>query len=176
MMNIFKVRVEDLSPILVHKFNGQDESKRIKELSIEDQAEAYAYRNDEGLYAPSEWFRGCLINQFIEAEKKKKKGSTKNRVSPRIQISPPEISLGTDTYKIDKRSASSGGRGGGTRDWVVRPIIHEWAAEFTLRTTIEDSPSYIKQMLEYSGENVGVGSNRVNGYGRFKVVSFEEQV
>ena len=163
------------SPLLPHKFNGIDEEKKTKELPKEEQAEAHAYRCSNGnLAVPCEWIRGCLINLFILRAGNKEKTRTKIRVSPRIRIEPPLLDLGINEYEIDVRSAPSGNLSrGGTRDICVRPRIDSpWKIRGVLCSSLEENRE-MRKYLEDAGENIGIGSNRINGYGRFKVTSFE---
>ena len=171
----YKFEIEGTSPVMMHKFNGQDEEKRLKELPHKEQAEYHAYRTDDGdLALPAMWLRGCLIQGFIEKAPVKEKQRTKRRVSPRIRIEPVMMTLGTKDYEIDVRSVPSPQTGrGGTRDICVRPIIKQWKAKGTLVSGLDESRE-MRKWLEYAGEEIGIGSDRIDGYGRFKVTSFTE--
>lgn len=76
---------------------------------------------------------------------------------------------------IDKRSAVNRNIKG--RVIVVRPKWSQWDAQFTLSVD-EDSISIdaIRQIIEYAGKYVGIGSFRPtnNGlFGRFELISIE---
>ena len=174
-MKKFKVKAKSTTHALIHKFNGLSEEKRIKEMTETEQAEKHAYRHPNGNLAfPCEWFRGCIVNNFIDKAGSKTKTSTKNTVAPRIRVEPNLIDLGIKDYEIDIRSVPSGGRSGGIRDFCIRPRIDEWEAEFTLLSLLDYPASEMRRSVEVAGIDIGVGSNRVNGFGRFEVVSFEE--
>ena len=161
----------------MHKFNGQDEEKKTKTLPDKEQAEKHAYRLSSGnLAVPAEWIRGCIINGYINRAGLKQKTETKKRVSPRIVVQPSLIDLHMKEYEINKRSVSSGGIAKGTRDFCVRPLIPDgWKIELTIQTELDDSDADFKRNLELAGIDIGIGSNRMNGYGRFEVTGFERQ-
>jgi hypothetical protein len=174
-VNRWEFSIEGTQPILMHRFNGIDEEKRLKELSDTEQAEAHAYRDgDRKLAIPAEWVRGCLIDVFILRAANKEKQKTKVRVSPRIRITPPLLTLELDDYEIDKRSAPAGNVSrGGARDICVRPLIPQWKTTGVLSSSLDENRE-MRKWFEDAGIEVGIGSNRINGYGRFKVTSFKE--
>lgn len=173
-----EVEIEGITELLQHKFNGLDEEKRIKELSNEEQAKKHLYMSEDGiLYFPSEWMRYAIIDTYIRRAGNKQKTAEKLRVSPAIRIFPAEISLGTKDYIIDVRSVPCGNMSrGGVRDFCVRPKIPiGWKAKFIIQSGLNDDLSDVKDILEEIGERFGIGSNRVNGYGRFKVTSINKK-
>jgi hypothetical protein len=172
-----KFRIEGLTPILMHKFNGIEEEKQLKQKSDAEQAEAHAYRLPNGnLGIPCEWIRGCLIDYYILNAPPKKKSETRLQVAPRIRVEPYMLDLGIKNYIIDKRSVPSGNISrGGVRDFCVRPRIDQWRTDGMLITTLEKTVQEIRRDFEQAGLEIGIGSNRVNGFGRFKVVMFAEQ-
>jgi len=173
----YEIEVEGTSPILMHKFNGIEEEKAVKQKADKEQAEFHAYRlsNDGNLYIPAEWFKGCLREYLVSQSAPKEKTKTKLEVAPRIQIQPSMIDLGIEEYDIDKRSVPSGNMSrGGVRDFCVRPLLKNWKAKFTLITTLDKSMEQLKKDVENSGIDVGIGSNRINGYWRFKIVALNK--
>lgn len=176
-MKKFDVEIEGTTELLQHRFNGLDEEKRIKELPQEEQARKHTYINASGtLYFPSEWVRYAIIDTYIRRAGNKQKTKEKFRVSPAIRIQPAEITLGTKEYSIDIRSAPSGNVSrGGVRDFCVRPKISiGWKAKFTVLSGLSETANEFKNILQEIGERYGIGSNRINGYGRFKVTSLKE--
>jgi len=160
---------------LFHKFNGLDEEKKIKKLPEKEQAEKHIYRHPNGNIAiPSIWLRGCIIEACIKRAGFKEKTREKERVSPRIRIEPLYLDIGQKVFEIDRRGIPSGGKQG-TRDICVRPLVKKWKAKGTLVTTLPEEISDLQTIFEYAGEEVGVGSNRINGYGRFKLTKFIEK-
>jgi len=164
--------VEGTTPLMMHKFNGQRKAKELKNLTEEEQAEAHAYRTEDGfLAAPAAWFKGCIVNEYIRRVSKGKM-EKRNEITPAIRIEPWMLSLGIKDYKVDVRSVPSGsGYRGGCRDFCVRPLIEKWKCSGMIITSLDASE--LKDVFEKAGQYVGVGSNRPNGYGRFKVTKFK---
>jgi hypothetical protein len=58
-------------------------------------------------------------------------------------------------------------------DFVVRPRIDSWRAEFFLTTTLGKTMEEMKRILEEAGKFQRIGSDRKHGYGMFRVILFE---
>ncbi|MBU0847341.1 hypothetical protein KKH23_09185 [Patescibacteria group bacterium] len=174
MTKKFEFEIEGITEILPHKFHGLEEEKKLKTETEEIQAEKHAYFNSNGnLAIPSVWIKGALINEFYDSAPQKERTRTQKQVSPRLMIVPAMLDLGTKKYDVDVRSVPAGGRHGGCRDFCVRPIIKlPWKVKGTLITTLDISDKDLRRKFENAGMNQGIGSNRINGYGRFKIVVF----
>lgn len=168
-MRQIKVTVKGLSPILMHRWNGDGESG--KDLSVEQQAERVAYRMSTGeLYLPGEAIRGAAVNA-AKAFKLKGRATYGKLVAGSVFVKEPQIGLGIDTYQIDSRRVVIRGAGAIMRH---RPIINDWTVTFDLLVTNDAVPEKkLKEILEYAGSFVGVLDNRLNGYGRFSVTRFQ---
>jgi hypothetical protein len=123
--------------------------------------------------------RASIVEGFVGSAGAKQKTKTKMEVSPRIKVEsldddPLFIPIGVNEYVIDKRSVSSGGKTRGVRDWCVRPMINKWNAVFILNSNVDISEDELRYKLDFTGTDVGVLSNRPNGFGRFKVETFEK--
>lgn len=168
----FKLQI---NKVLMHKFNGQKEEKALKQRSDRDQAEAHAYRCDNGnVGIPQEWLKGCLREYLVSNAGNKEKTATKIQVAPRIAVEPMMLDAGISEYAINKTSVPSGGKMGGTRDFCVRPEIKECEVEGILISSLGKSIQELEKDFIGAGRDIGIGSNRINGYGRFEVISFEE--
>jgi len=178
MTNIkkFEFELEGISPIKMHRFNGQDEEKKLRERSTTEQAEKHAYRLTNGnLGLPSNWIYGSLLNAFVALAGRKEKTATKMETGSRIRVEPFMLDLGVKDYEIDIASAPAGNMSrGGTRDEFVKPVIKAWKVKGIIQTTLGKSLEDMKSYLEYAGTDVGIGSDRPHGYGRFKVISFKQ--
>ena len=49
-----------------------------------------------------------------------------------------------------------------------------WKAKFILTCTLDKPTEEIKRIVEGAGKYVGIGSNSINGYGRFIVTNFNK--
>lgn len=145
------------------------------EVSHEDsvRAEYHCYRNKAGsCYIPSEQLRGSLIGagSYMKAKVGGRSKSMKVVVAATFVPTPEEILL-PDFDAVDKRSAVN--KNVKARVMVVRPKWTDWSAEFTLNV-YEDTitKETVRQLIEYAGNYVGIGSYRptANGlFGRFEV-------
>ena len=169
------IEIEGTTPLLVHKYIGIPETKAAKELPDIDQAERFTYRDKDGdLCIPTTNMRSCIIEGFVNSAGSKMKTKTQMNVSPRLKVYSTNddklnIKLSAQEYTVDKRSAPSGGRRGGVRDWCVRPRIDEWGLEFVLEESLGLSERELKRKIEFAGSDAGLLSNRPNGFGRFQV-------
>ena len=175
-----RIKAKSTSPMLMHKFIGMAESKQAKKKPLPDHAESFAYRDKDGnLAIPIMNMKACIIDGFVQSAGSKQKTSTKMNVSSRIGIKslgndPMNLTLDVNEYEINRISVPSGGRTGGVRDWCVRPMIPEWSVEFVLVSNVDISEEDLKYKMIFAGTDVGIMSNRPNGYGRFEIVEFEE--
>jgi len=171
---IFKVTVEGVTPILMHKFPLDQEA--FQNLTLQEKIRESAYIDENGLYAPNVWFKGALINAFLEQVPAVKRKQLKNSLSPYIRIEPLKIYFGKKEYSVNVAVVSIKR---GCKEIRYRPQVDlPWSLSFKILTTLprQQYPDKIfKDRLEYAGQNVGVGDNRINGYGRFKVSTFKTQ-
>lgn len=182
-MKTYKVKIKGLTPYMQHRMDDQKleawEKNRGQimerpELSSEDavRAEYHCYRNAQGkCFIPGDQIRGSLIGggTYMKAKVGGKSKSMKVIVAATFMV-PDQIEI-PDYNAIDKRSAVN--RNVKARVVVIRPKWLEWQAEFELYV-FEDTITRetIKQLFEYSGSYVGIGSFRptANGYfGRYQL-------
>ena len=166
----FEFAIEGTTPYMQGKFSGQQKSKDLKEQDVKVQVEAATYRDNEGICAiPSSHIRGVLIDWFVRSAAKGNKTSTEFEVSPRIRVEPLFLSLGTKKPEIYERSIQVRQGAKVSMDFVASPIFHKWTAKGTIVTTLDED---MKAALVAAGRDIGIGVNRKNGYGRFRVTSF----
>lgn len=187
-MKKYKVIIEGVTPYMQHRMDDVklDQWEKLRgpiherpEVSREDsvRAEYHCYRSIDGpCFIPPDHLRGAFIaaGTFVKAKVGGRSKSMKSIVAAMFMVSPDEIHL-PEYDAIDKRSAVNRNIKG--RVIVVRPKWIQWSAEFILSVD-EDSISIdaIKQIIEYAGKYVGIGSFRPvnNGlFGRFELVSIE---
>lgn len=187
-MKQFKIKIKGLTPYMQHRMDDDKleiwEKKRGKimerpEVSQDDaiRAEYHCFRNAEGkCFIPSDHIRGCLINAgaYMKAKVGGKSKSMKVIVAATFVSTPDQILL-PDYDAIDKRSSVN--RNVKARIIVIRPKWTVWQAEFILQV-FEDtlSKETIRQLFEFAGSYVGIGSFRPtnNGmFGRFELTEIE---
>lgn len=189
-MKKYVVKLKSKTPYMQHRMDDQklEEWERNHNLvvTVPDvakadvvRAEFHCYRNQAGkCFIPAEHFRGALIaaGTFVKSKVGAQTKSMKSIVAAMFQINPYEIEL-PDYDQIDKRSAVN--RNVKARIITIRPKWSEWETNLTLEVDNDTIPvSMIKQLFEFAGNNVGIGSFRPtnNGmFGRFEVIDVEEK-
>jgi hypothetical protein len=187
-MKAYTVKIKGLTPYMQHRMDDQklEQWEKLRrpiheraEVGHEDavRAEYHCYRNTDGrCFIPPDQIRGSLIGagSYVKAKVGGRSKSMKILVAAMFMVSPEQILL-PDYDAIDKRSAVN--RNIKARVIIIRPKWTTWEAEFTL-SVYEDSISIdaIKQLFEFAGNLVGIGSFRPtnNGlFGRFELVSLK---
>ena len=139
------------------------------------QAEKASYRlPDGGLYIPSSWFYGCLINASTAYRIGKK--SATQLVAGCIRVFPIQIPLETKEYEINIQSVTIKGRGKIPR---ARPLLKNWEVNFDIvyDPTFGLTSERIHHMLQDGGRRIGVGDFRPQHrgqYGTFTISKWEE--
>jgi hypothetical protein len=182
----YRVKIKGKTPYMQHRMDDtvlEEWEKRRgfiierADVSKEDYVRAvfHAYEDKDGFYIPSEQIRGSLINAgaFVKSKVGNAKKSMKNVVAAMFSIDEEKLRLPKE-FEIDKRSAVN--RAIKARVITIRPKWNVWEAEFTLNVDNDTiTAPTIKQLLEYAGDYVGIGSFRPtnNGqFGRFELVDF----
>lgn len=183
----FKIKIKGKTPYMQHRMDdtklSEWEKKRGSiierpEVSQGDatRAEYHCYRNGK-CYIPAEHLRGAMINagSFLKAKVGNSRKSMKNIVAAMFFVEPEQITI-PDYDAIDKRSAVN--RAVKARVITIRPKWNKWQVEFTLLIDNETiTQETVRELLEYAGNYVGIGSFRPqnNGmFGRFEVVSIKK--
>jgi hypothetical protein len=141
-------------------------------------AEYHCYRNAAGkCYIPADQLRGALINAgtYMKSKVGARSKSMKTIVAACFIVVPEEIEL-PDYDAIDKRSAVN--KNIKARVMCIRPKWTDWEVNLTLNC-YENSitKETIKQLFDYAGSYVGIGSFRPtnNGlFGRFEVIDIQD--
>ena len=177
-MKRYRVKVEGLSPYLMHRFAGED--KKVGGApGVEDykkETEKALYKNSEGkIYIPNSQIHGCLVEAGKQMKVIGKGKSTYSKLfGAFVLVEPMEIILSPQSYDVDSRSVVI------QKSRVIRyrPKWDKWSVEFDI-VAYEDgiSGEAIKQALELGGKYSGIGDYRPQKkgpFGRFEVIYFEE--
>ena len=188
-MKSYKIKIKGLTPYLQHRMDDKslEEWEKCRKQIIErpevsqqdaHRAEYHCYRNDAGrCYIPADQLRGALINAgtFMKSKVGARSKSMKTIVAACFIVVPEEIEL-PDYDAIDKRSAVN--KNIKARVMVLRPKWTEWEAELTLNCYESSiTKETVKQLFDYAGSYVGIGSFRPtnNGlFGRFEVTDIQD--
>ena len=186
-MRTFKVILQSLTPLLMHRFGevARDAlragtSASIKVTDPVALAEQAAYRLPATNGQPGELHQPAehIERAFFQAAGFHKIGrrSAKSVAGAAIGISPRRIPHGTSRYEVDEQSGVNPSTRG--RVMIYRPRLDSWRLAFDL--TLDDSliqPDLARKILEDAGRKIGIGAFRVakgGRFGQFSVVEFSE--
>ena len=184
-MKKYKIKIEGVTPYMQHRMDDikLEEWEKSRGLIIErsdvakeDQvrAEFHCYRDmkTKKCFIPSEHLRGAMITAgtYVKGKVGAQTKSMKSTVAAMFSINEEKIFI-PDYDEIDKRSAVN--RNVKARVISVRPKWTKWEIEFILNVDNDTlTNETVQQIIEYSGNYVGIGSFRPtnNGmFGRFKI-------
>ena len=171
----YEIEIEGISPLIWNKPDTKENMKRALTKSDREQAETRAYRTEDGnLALLNAWIKSCICNYYVDTAPNKMKNIYKNEIFPRVNISPLLIDIGETDFDIRKQPIliKQSGRVANI-EFPAQPIRNEWSGKFILETTMDMLADDVKKLVEKAGKYNGLGSNRINGYGRFKVTSFK---
>ena len=177
-MEIVNVKIEGISPLLMHRFKVQDEDSKSKTKNLkqtEDDVESYLYVDEKGtIVTPSTHIIGTLKKAGAKFQVfGQGKLTYKNLMgSGAVMISPDMITHEIQTWEIDRRPVVV------QRARIVRsrPMLKKWALSFTVDFDEEEiTKSVLKEIFDFAGRRVGLGDFRPEKggpFGRFIVVKF----
>lgn len=175
----FNVKLEGTTPMMQHRMDDIALAKwelsrgsLIENLGLNDPDEHkalyHSYVNTTGkFYIPSQHIQQALINggTYMKSKVGARTKSMKSIVAALFRITPDEIII-PQFDQIDKRSAVN--KNVKARVMVVRPKWSVWEANFTLEVLEETiTTEMIKDLFNYTGKAVGIGSYRPTNNGSF---------
>jgi len=151
-------------------------AKRKKIYVPKEECEKKLYKNKEGkIIQPSIHIEGALIHAAADGDFKKKGRKTyKDFFKSSVIVEPQEIFFKVpedpENYEIDERPVVI------QRNRVLawRPKWSDWEFDFQIKVLQDEmiDDSTVKDILEYAGMYIGIGSFRPK-FGRFEVTRFE---
>jgi hypothetical protein len=187
-MKTVEVTIEGVTPLLMNRFNEENEVKIASGISAtivgskgtpREQAIKTAYIDNEGmLYIPGP----NVFRSIIEAGKYHKAGKIKgttqksSMIPAGISLNEVILSLNTTTFEVDSRSVVIPSTGG--RIMKHRARLDEWRLTFTLEIDgAMFDVHFVRQLIDDAGRRVGLGDyrpDRKGPFGKFKVVNWKE--
>lgn len=160
-----------IRPLLQNKLTPEDLfNKSRKKLTYEETVDATIVKkklhlNEEGkVVQPAESIQKTLENAAVFFPYKGKK-SYKPLIQGGITILPALIEHIHQNWKVDESVVTDD-----TAKFVARPRLDEWELSFSINIGQPDiEPSTLKEIMEYAGKFVGLGSRRKAGYGKFEI-------
>ena len=178
-MKTVKMKIEGISPLLMHRFPVGVEDAKIKAKTrkqTEDDVESYLYTNKNGnLVQPSTHLIGSLKKAGARFQiPGQGKLTYKNLMcSGGVFIDPDMIPHEIQEWEIDRRPVVIGS----ARIVRSRPILKKWALSFTVEYDEDEVPKQaLKEIFEYAGRRVGIGDFRPEKggpFGRFMITEFK---
>ena len=176
MFNI-SVTIEGKTPLLQNKLNPQDLFNKIrKKLTYEEEVKRErvvkkAHINSAGkLVQPAETIRKSieLASAYFPYKGQK---MHKTLLQGNLAITPELIEHKYQDWEVDESIVKDT-----TAKLVCRPRFDKWELDFFVACPLDSvEPSTLKDILEYAGNNVGLGSRRKSGYGKFRIIKWEIQ-
>ena len=174
-MTTIEVEIRGKTPLLQHRYLG-DESpikKSGAKPTKEEEVESALYRRGDGtIYQPGESIKRAMsqVASDFRVEGRGKK-TYKQVIAGSISVD-PQIVMTPQDYVIDgRRVVIPTTRGAQMR---YRPMFEKWSLSFNIELLDEDlNPEVVKEILASAGHKVGIGDNRLNGFGRLEVVKFK---
>lgn len=180
-MKQYSVKIKMITRYLQARFS-EDAKKELTNYvsrgivkSDEDSWVVFLHMDDNGVYIPSQQVRNCLVNGGRELKYKKTRRSLQQWVISNIIIEPEKIYLGKQ--KPDEVVTSYPSRKDGNRITIKHPSFNVgMEVEFTLKSLDDDmEQKAIKDLIEISGKNYGIGARRRDMFGRFSLISISEE-
>lgn len=180
-MKTIKMKIEGISPLLMHRFpvGAEDEKIKAKTRSqTTDDVESYLYTNENGnLVQPSTHLIGSLRKAGARFQiPGQGKLTYKNLMgSGAVFIDPDMIPHEIQKWEVDRRPVVIGK----ARIVRSRPMLKKWALGFTVEYDDEEVPKQaLKEIFEYAGRRVGIGDFRPEKggpFGRFMITEFKRK-
>jgi hypothetical protein len=173
-----KVKIEGISPLLMHRFTEADQLAMNKSRSAlktgskrlpREQAASYLYTNaNEHPVLPSTNFLACLVDagRFIKVGTRSVSTLKSSLVPAGIEIEESEAPIDPNRWEVDSRPVVNPSTG--NRAIAHRPRFDEWACEFTLAAD-EDlfGPELVRELVDIGGRRVGLCDHRPSRRGPF---------
>lgn len=193
-MRTVKIEIKGISPVMFDKMYedvrpaGSTGPKGNKDLSPREEAEPRLHLNDKGqICAPSEWIMNSMINagRHIKLGKRQLSTTRDSQIPGFVtmlsgvyipMLNPNTKKILTNKHcdwEVDGRSIVTNGG----RQMKYRPRVDEWTIGFEIEyDPSELSEAVIRELVDRSGRNVGIGSFRPQKrgpYGKFNVTSWK---
>jgi len=174
-MEIYKVKIKGVKPLLMHNPVGIGNSPKLRRgehLDPKVEAESYLYKDEKGnIVIPVRVIKACIRNAGRNyTVKGRGKTTFAAMIRAGLEINPENIPLISDGWKVDVQSVVV------QRNRIprARPRFDNWELEFEI---INKDPTIInkdvlKQILIDAGKYYGIGDYRPD-YGLFEVIKFE---
>jgi len=182
----WEVKVKGVHPIIwnVMKRELELEKRELKKDQLTEWEEnpknwkRKAEIKDNKIIIPERWFKSVLIesckkNRIIPHFATRKSATYTNYVTSFMVYNDLPLCKMDDLVPFSAYVGAQG-KNSTTKVWRVRPMKEKWNATFNVidpsaRMTKEE----LSEIISYAGLMIGMGDNRINNFGRFKIVSLK---
>ncbi len=187
-MKKYNVEIEGITPLVWNRLKKEiiDRNKELKKDELEENElnnwKVKAEIKNGDAIIPPEWILGCLVNAAKETRivphfaTTKSQTYTKYLSNVRVNPGKPIVAGKSDDLKRKDAMLSSQGKSKmGGKVLRCHPILEEWNASFVLIDTLGRMKSQeLKALLEWGGQAIGIGDQRIFNFGRFDIKDIKE--
>jgi hypothetical protein len=175
-MEIYKVKIKGIKPLLMHAPTGLGDKARLRRgehLDPKIEAESYLYKNEKGeICIPSVNIKACIREAGRNYRVSGRRTTFAAMIRAGLDVNPfPMVPLLHNGWQVDIRPVVV------QRNRILRarPRFDEWTLEFQI---VNQDPTVIhkdtlKKILEDAGKYYGLGDFRPE-FGLFEVEEFTE--
>lgn len=187
-MKKYEIEIEGMTPLVWNrqKMELREIIKNLKKDELEENEfknwMMKAETNNGNAIIPPEWIIGCLVNSAKETRKvpwfATSKSQTYTKYISNIKINPGIPIVAGKAKDLKRKEAMLSSQGKSNRGGKVlrcHPILEKWAAKFDLIDTVDRMKlEELKYLLEWGGQAIGIGDQRIFNFGRFIINSIKE--
>lgn len=179
----YKVKIQGISPLILdtRQRNLDLEKKELKKNELDDWDQKNWNRKAEtdskgDVRIPNRWLRQTFITACKTTRKVPhfavRKGETYTRYAE-------AMGFNNSSFKCSPKKLQAWGTyvtiGGKSQIYCIRPMLEKWETEFEITDSFgRMKEKELRELLEYAGALLGIGTARKLNYGRFEVVSIKE--
>ena len=179
-----EVKIKGITPYMQHRFPIEDmreilDKVKIKVIKTKTPPVIKAlYKEGDKIYLPAAHLEGA-IKEASKNFKGRGRSSLYKVLCGILSVEPEKIfNFKPQKWVIDERVGNNPNTGkGGNKVIIERPKFEDWEAEFVIRVDTSDiSSEKLREVVEFAGNYVGIGSYRPSKggkFGRFKIVKWE---
>jgi len=180
-MKTIEVEIKGVTPLLMNRFRdksidskGKKRTGAIEEQNIEDKL----YLIDGVPCIPGIYFRNSIVEAAKQFKITGKGKSTYSKLAGSVlQVKEEYIPIAPSEYEVYRVAAVNPMTKG--RMMVSRPRFNEWKCKFTIEILDDALPiEILSQMIQHSGQYVGVGDWRPDKkgmFGKFMLTYFKDK-
>lgn len=187
-MKKYNIEIEGITPLVWNRLKKEimDLQKELKKDQLEENElnnwMMKAETNNGNAIIPPEWIIGCLVNSAKETRLvpwfATSKSQTYTKYISNIKVNPGKPIVAGKTTDLKRKDAILSSQGKNNRGGKVlrcHPILEEWSANVQLIDTVgRMKVEELRTLLDWGGQAVGIGDQRIFNFGRFNIKNLKE--